>query len=596
MALTTALHVPRPRGCIGPAAVGAGHRPARIDYLLTSGHAVAAELALADTGQGFSYSDHLGVAAVLRFGGASDSSDTPSNGGNDGGPGSNRFRVGAPRGSPARLPGGSPQNRRSRQQQDGAEGEHAELCLRGRAAFTHLMRRWPAPFQHAATSIEAAAGQMRQGRRQFVQLAAGLWAAGFGCLGALLARPWWQQRSDLAGSSHVALLSGVGAAFGWAGRRSACAVFGSAQQPLLPAPVAKPWPGVWDVVPAILHSCLPRRVTYLAVHARSPTLLHGRPCHTCRCADNRWVCGARRGDASAAAGRKAAQAGSRLLRGHRLRCKPTCPLCKGFTQCPCQNMRKGETLSKPQNRRSIDKDAHIKSLPTWERQERLALLARLHCLRCGGHPSIWHPESFADRNFTAGKPWALLRHSVSNMVQYLAALLLAASVCCPAAASRPIEQQQGPPGLTRIGHNPAALGGGLEPLARHAVASGAAASGPLRKRGVGATHLTLPELTALKGLAWWYSWGPRVWNDSVAQAAADAGVEFVPMQVCLPACYPAVPSSSLRVCVAQRGMTAPQLCAALLGCTSPACPAQHFRCLLACIIAAQSMPSARFLS
>ncbi|KAL4429991.1 hypothetical protein ABPG77_004361 [Micractinium sp. CCAP 211/92] len=117
------------------------------------------------------------------------------------------------------------------------------------------------------------------------------------------------------------------------------------------------------------------------------------------------------------------------------------------------------------------------------------------------------------------------------MVQYLAALLLAASVCCPAAASRPIEQLQGPAVLTTIGQNPAALGGGLEPRAtRQAVASGAAASGPLRKRGVGATHLTLPELTALKGLAWWYSWGPRVWSDSVAEAAADAGVEFVPMQ------------------------------------------------------------------
>lgn len=170
------------------------------------------------------------------------------------------------------------------------------------------------------------------------------------------------------------------------------------------------------------------------------------------------------------------------------------------------------------------------------------------------------------------------------MVQYLAALLLAASVCCPAAASRSIEQLQGPAVLRTIGHNPAALGGGLEPLARQAAASGAAASGPLRKRGVGATHLTLPELAALKGLAWWYSWGPRVWNDSVAEAAADAGVEFVPMQVCLPACYPAVPGSSLRVCVAQRGMPAPQLCAALLGCTSPVCPAQHFRCQLACLI------------
>lgn len=232
---------------------------------------------------------------------------------------------------------------------------------------------------------------MRQGRRQFVQLAAGLWAAGFGCLGALLARPWWQQCSDAAGSSYVALLSGMAAAFGWAGGRSACAVFGSAQQALLPSPVAKPWPGVWDVVPAILHSCLPRRVTNLAVHARSPTLPHGRPCHTCRCVDDWWVCWARRGDASAAAGRQAAQAGRRLLRGHRMRCKRTCPLYKGFTQCPCLQSRKGETLSNHRTEEALIKRP-AKSWPTWERRERLALLACLHSLRCGGQPLIWHPE------------------------------------------------------------------------------------------------------------------------------------------------------------------------------------------------------------
>lgn len=112
------------------------------------------------------------------------------------------------------------------------------------------------------------------------------------------------------------------------------------------------------------------------------------------------------------------------------------------------------------------------------------------------------------------------------MARYLAAVslsLLAASVCCPAAAIRPSEHPQGDAVLSATELNPAAHGG--------AGGRAAAASGPLRKRGVGSTHLTVPELAALKGLTWWYSWGPRVWNASVAEAAAAAGVEFVPMQV-----------------------------------------------------------------
>ncbi|KAL4444069.1 hypothetical protein ABPG75_011806 [Micractinium tetrahymenae] len=118
------------------------------------------------------------------------------------------------------------------------------------------------------------------------------------------------------------------------------------------------------------------------------------------------------------------------------------------------------------------------------------------------------------------------------MERYLVAPLVLAAACCLAAASRPMEQQRGDAVLSAAQ---------LEPTSPTATAAAsqsahtvlpppAATGGPLRKRGVGSTHLTVPELEALKGLAWWYSWGPRVWNDSVAAAAAAAGVHFVPMQ------------------------------------------------------------------
>lgn len=239
---------PPARACAPPAAAaGAGHRPARIDYLLTSGRPLVAELALADTGLGFSYSDHLGVAAVLRFGGAGDTTThTPRSGSGGGGgwrapmgrspgragsvprdkggaPGSDAAGAGAAPASPAGPPTGrSPKGRLTsqelqEQQEEEGDGQQVEPAHQAPASFTQLMQQRPAPFQHAAASIEAGAARMRRGRRQFVRLAAGLWAAGFGCLGALLARPWWQQCSDAAGASYVALLAGMGAAFGWAG-------------------------------------------------------------------------------------------------------------------------------------------------------------------------------------------------------------------------------------------------------------------------------------------------------------------------------------------------------------------------------------------
>lgn len=115
--------------------------------------------------------------------------------------------------------------------------------------------------------------------------------------------------------------------------------------------------------------------------------------------------------------------------------------------------------------------------------------------------------------------------------RFLAVLLLAATACVVTGASRSIDQQHGDTALSAAQLNPAAPDAIAEQSSdRPSFAAAAAASGPLRKRGVGSTHLTLPELAALKGLAWWYSWGPRVWNDSVAAEAAATGVEFVPMQ------------------------------------------------------------------
>ncbi|EFN60044.1 hypothetical protein CHLNCDRAFT_133272 [Chlorella variabilis] len=178
---------------------GAGHTPSRIDYVLSTCAAVSAELALADTGLGFSYSDHVGVAATLSLGGGASSGSGASSdedaeftlvsgGGGEGGG------------------GGSPQAR--------------PLAPRSAALLTlaELMRRRPQPFQHAAASIEQTALGMARGRRRSLRLAAGLWAAGLGCLGTLAAQPWWAERAAAeAQAHHLALLGGMGTALGWAG-------------------------------------------------------------------------------------------------------------------------------------------------------------------------------------------------------------------------------------------------------------------------------------------------------------------------------------------------------------------------------------------
>lgn len=164
---------------------------------------MSAELALADTGLGFSYSDHVGVAATLSLGGGASSGSGASSdedaeftlvsgGGGEGGG------------------GGSPQAR--------------PLAPRSAALLTlaELMRRRPQPFQHAAASIEQTALGMARGRRRSLRLAAGLWAAGLGCLGTLAAQPWWAERAAAeAQAHHLALLGGMGTALGWAGGRVA---------------------------------------------------------------------------------------------------------------------------------------------------------------------------------------------------------------------------------------------------------------------------------------------------------------------------------------------------------------------------------------
>lgn len=182
-----------------PAAAGAGHRPIRIDYILATGRPLQADLVLTDTGHGFSYSDHLGVAATLDLLGSNSSSsngnDDASNGGSDGSKSSGPADGGKQQGHQARQPLAPP------------------------SAALRLMRAFPEPFQEAAAQIEEAAAVMARGRRHAVGFAAGLFAAGFGCLGALAARAWeqparhgWQQ-----GDNYLLLLGGMGAALGWAG-------------------------------------------------------------------------------------------------------------------------------------------------------------------------------------------------------------------------------------------------------------------------------------------------------------------------------------------------------------------------------------------
>lgn len=187
----------RPPLCL-PAAAGAGHRPIRIDYILTTLRPLAAELALTDTGLGYSYSDHLGVAATLGFG-SGDAKDGSSGSmcssrGSDGtdGPVACKRQTAQPNG------------------QQSAAAEHQQQ-LAAQPSAAELMQRHPAPFQEAAAQLESAVAAMRRGRRRFLALSAGLWAAGFGCLGALVV-----QRSRSSGH-YLPLLGGVGVALGWAG-------------------------------------------------------------------------------------------------------------------------------------------------------------------------------------------------------------------------------------------------------------------------------------------------------------------------------------------------------------------------------------------
>jgi len=87
------------------------------------------------------------------------------------------------------------------------------------SATLQRMRAFPEPFHEAAAQIEEAAAVMARGRRHAVGFAASLFAAGFGCLGALAARAWEQPTGQgwQAGDNYLVLLGGMGAALGWAG-------------------------------------------------------------------------------------------------------------------------------------------------------------------------------------------------------------------------------------------------------------------------------------------------------------------------------------------------------------------------------------------
>ncbi|PSC75873.1 neutral sphingomyelinase [Micractinium conductrix] len=213
--------------------VGAGHCPARIDYLLTSGQPLSAELALAETGRGFSFSDHLGVLATLRFGSESSLADDDEKDGAAGaadeaqqapgstGSGGATRSDGGSDGEWQEVGGRSTGARSPPQRQQQQQGQQQQLGTPGALAGTlELMRMRPAPFQHAASALEEAATEMAAGRRRFVRAAAGLWATGCGCTGALLFGPWWQQQcggEPFGRAAYVALLGCMGAAFGWAG-------------------------------------------------------------------------------------------------------------------------------------------------------------------------------------------------------------------------------------------------------------------------------------------------------------------------------------------------------------------------------------------
>ena len=259
-----------PASCSCLAAVGAGHCPARIDYLLTSGQPLSAELALAETGRGFSFSDHLGVLATLRFGSESSLADDDEKDGAAGaadeaqqapgstGSGGATRSDGGSDGEWQEVGGRSTGARSPPQRQQQQQGQQQQLGTPGALAGTlELMRMRPAPFQHAASALEEAATEMAAGRRRFVRAAAGLWATGCGCTGALLFGPWWQQQcggEPFGRAAYVALLGCMGAAFGWAG---GCWGNGSvrAWAAVLPHELCTPVITALPCLPACLNAC-----------------------------------------------------------------------------------------------------------------------------------------------------------------------------------------------------------------------------------------------------------------------------------------------------------------------------------------------------
>lgn len=280
------------------AAAGAGHRPIRIDYILSTGRPLHADLALTDTGRGFSYSDHLGVAATLELGGGSGIS-------------SSNCSCGCGCGSCKAADGGK--QRGKQQQEQLPQGQQAQGQLAPPSAALQLMRAYPEPFHEAAAQIEEAAGVMSRGRRHAISFAASLFAAGFGCLGALAARPWREAagRGLQPGDHYLLLLGGMGAALGWAG-----------------ASWAGPCRHLWALLGAVM--------CFVCVLTTKAALHLCACCRRCAC---RRLCGARAGAAGAAAGGPAAAHGGRL-RGVqalqlsvRIRRQEQCALPSNSTAC-----------------------------------------------------------------------------------------------------------------------------------------------------------------------------------------------------------------------------------------------------------------------
>jgi hypothetical protein len=251
------------------AAAGAGHVPSRIDYVFSSGRATAAELALTDTGRGFSFSDHLGVLATLRFASTAGSGGGESSDGTGPGLAAGHSAACSMEGDGPLLP---------RQQLCSPRGETTLLTL------PELMRRQPEPFQHAAAAVEAAAMGMARGRRRCMRLAFALWAAGFGCLGVLAARGCWPEAERMAAESQrtqLALLCGTATALGWAGGRFATpSVLLGVATPcaaehlqLLRSPTVPADSQVWYLSRGLLHAarscvrCSKRRVSCASLWA-----------------------------------------------------------------------------------------------------------------------------------------------------------------------------------------------------------------------------------------------------------------------------------------------------------------------------------------